>query len=263
MSGVIKQAVVLAGGRGTRLRPYTISLPKPLVPVGHYPVAEYIVGSMARAGIADIVFAVNHQADVIQAYFGDGRRWGVSIRYHVEPEPRGTMGALRDIADVDDRFLVLNGDILSDLDFTKFSQSFLADGSPMGLVAIPQQVVSEYGEITLAPSGRLHGFVEKPVNHRLISGGIYAMNRSALACLEPDESVGADTVIGRLLAREDSIFVFPHAGLWLDLGRPADFDVANGLADGGALNAIIPRRISPSPNHESLLSSSRNPLMEA
>jgi len=240
-----RQAVVLAGGLGTRLRPYTISLPKPLIPVGNHPVAEYVLTALVRAGVEEIVFAVNHQANVIQAYFGDGHSWGVSVRYHVEPEPRGTMGCLADIPSLESRFLVVNGDVLSDVDLASFSTQFASDGSALGVVAIPRTVTSEYGEITLASPSRAASFVEKPQRKDLISGGIYAMDRGALEVIHEREFVGADVVIQRLLGGGRSVFVYTHTGLWLDLGRPVDFDVANELADQGALDALCPQSHFP------------------
>ena len=116
----IKRAVILAGGKGTRLRPYTVVLPKPLMPIGEYPILEVVVRQLAKANFSHITIAVNHQAELIRAFFGDGARWGIKIDYSQENEPLGTMGPLKIIPDLPEHFLIMNGDILTDLDFGKF-----------------------------------------------------------------------------------------------------------------------------------------------
>src|SRR5207247_1061272 len=115
-----KRAVILAGGKGTRLRPYTVVLPKPLMPIGDYPILEVVVRQLAGSGFDRITMAVNHQAELIKAFFGDGSKWGISIDYSLEDKPLGTMGPLRLIDDLPNDFLVMNGDILTDLDFAAF-----------------------------------------------------------------------------------------------------------------------------------------------
>ena len=115
-----KRAVVLAGGRGTRLRPYTVVLPKPLMPVGDYPILEVVSRQLARHGFDHITMAVNHQADLIRAFFGDGSKWRVRIDYSLEDQPLGTMGPLRLIPDLPEHFLVMNGDVLTDLNYADF-----------------------------------------------------------------------------------------------------------------------------------------------
>ena len=113
-----KRAVILAGGKGTRLRPYTVVLPKPLMPISEYPILEIIVRQLAKARFDEITIAVNHQADIIKAYFGDGSKWGIDINYSLEKTPLSTMGPLRLIKDLPENFLIMNGDILTDLNFS-------------------------------------------------------------------------------------------------------------------------------------------------
>ena len=114
------KAILLAGGKGTRLRPYTVVLPKPLVPVGEFPILEIIVRQLARAGFDRITMAVNHQAELIKAFFGDGSKWSMSIDYSLEDKPLGTMGPLKLIPDLPADFLVMNGDVLTDLNYGAF-----------------------------------------------------------------------------------------------------------------------------------------------
>src|SRR5690606_14271662 len=115
-------AIILAGGMGARLRPYTLVLPKPLMPIGEYPILEVVVRQLAAHKFDRVTMAVNHQAELIKAFFGDGSKWGLRIDYSLEDEPLGTMGPLRLIPDLPDHFLVMNGDVLTDLDFTAFHQ---------------------------------------------------------------------------------------------------------------------------------------------
>ena len=124
-----KRAIILAGGRGTRLKPYTTVLPKPLMPIGDYPILEVIVRQLTQSGFKRITMAVNHQAELIKAYFGNGTKWDIDIDYSIEDIPMGTMGPLKLIRDLPDNFLVMNGDILTDLDFNKFYEEHILDNS--------------------------------------------------------------------------------------------------------------------------------------
>ena len=113
----IKRAIILAGGKGTRLRPYTVVLPKPLMPIGEFPILEVIIRQLVFHGFTHITLSVNHQYEIIKAFFGDGSKWNVNIDYSLENEPLGTMGPLKLINELPDNFLVMNGDILTDLDY--------------------------------------------------------------------------------------------------------------------------------------------------
>ena len=115
-----KRAIILAGGKGTRLRPYTMTLPKPLVPLGEYPILEIIIRQLVRGGFSHITLAVNHQAEIIKAFCQNGERWGIKIDYSLEDEPLGTMGPLSRITDLPEHFLIMNGDILTDIDYSAY-----------------------------------------------------------------------------------------------------------------------------------------------
>jgi NDP-sugar pyrophosphorylase family protein len=122
-----RRAVILAGGKGTRLRPYTVVLPKPLMPVGDYPILEVVIRQLARAGFGHLTLAVNHQAELIRAFCGDGTRWGVRVDYSLEREPLGTMAPLRLVEGLSEHVLVMNGDVLTDLDFAAFHDAHVAE----------------------------------------------------------------------------------------------------------------------------------------
>src|SRR5512138_109107 len=134
-----KRAVILAGGRGTRLKPFTVALPKPLVPVGDRPILEIIVQQLISRGFRNLTFAVNHQADIIRAYFGDGEKYRARIDYSLERQPLSTMGPLRLIGDLPDNFLVMNGDVLTDIDYAKLFERHVAERALMTVSAIARE----------------------------------------------------------------------------------------------------------------------------
>ena len=124
-----KRAIILAGGKGTRLKPYSIALPKPLVPVGETPILEIIIKQLISYGFDHITLAVNHMADIIEAFFGDGAKWNIKIDYSLEETPLSTMGPLTLIDNLPDNFLIMNGDILTDLDFNRLYKNHVDNGN--------------------------------------------------------------------------------------------------------------------------------------
>src|SRR5690606_5708910 len=140
-----KRAVILAGGRGTRLKPYTVVLPKPLMPIGDYPILEVVVRQLTRCGFDHITLAVNHQAELIKAFFGDGHRWGLNIDYSLEDQPLATMGPLKLISDLPQDFLVMNGDILTDMDFGKFHDEHVNQGNLFTISSYRREHGIDYG----------------------------------------------------------------------------------------------------------------------
>lgn len=221
-----KCAVILAGGRGTRLRPYTISLPKPLVPVGDYPILEIIVRQLAQQGFDRIVITVNHQADIIQAYFDDGHKWGVSIEYSLEDKPLGTMGPLKNIASLPEQFIVMNGDVLSDLRFDAFLSSHVQADALFTISAYQRTHMVDYGVLHLDTQKTLCGFEEKPELHYTVSMGIYALSRKVLDYIPKNEFFGFDHLMHRLLQEKQQVKVKTFDGYWLDIGRPSDYEQA-------------------------------------
>ena len=141
----MKHAVILAGGRGTRLRPYTLTLPKPLVPLVDTPIVEIVIRKLANAGYDSATLAINHMGELIQAYFGTGERWGLQLRYSLENEPLGTIAPLRLIGDLPDHFLVINADVLSDLDLSRFLDEHIVSGAIFTIGATSRDQVLDYG----------------------------------------------------------------------------------------------------------------------
>ena len=218
-----EHAVILAGGKGTRLRPYTVVLPKPLMPVGEYPILEVLIRQLARLGFGKITLAVNHQADIIKAFCADGARWGVRIRYSLETKPLSTIAPLRLIEDLPENFLLLNGDVLTDLNLKALYCKHVASRRLFTIASAVRAHRIDYGVLHVDTSNRLTGFSEKPEHTYLVSMGIYVLNRAILDFIPPDTKYGFDDLMLDLLRRGESIHVERHTGYWLDIGRPDDY----------------------------------------
>lgn len=221
-----KCAVILAGGLGTRLRPYTIALPKPLVPVGDYPIMEIVIRQLAQHGFTRVILAVNHQAELIRAYFGDGSKWGLSIEYSLESKPLGTMGPLKNMSNLPDNFLVMNGDVLTDLDFGRFLEAHVSEHRIFTISGFQRTHTVDYGVLHVNEAGVLTGFEEKPKLNYTVSMGVYAVSKEALSYIPEDTYYGFDTLMKDLLAAKKSVSVAEYAGYWLDIGRPSDYERA-------------------------------------
>lgn len=217
-----RRAVVLAGGMGTRLRPYTVVLPKPLMPIGEYPILEVVVRQLARHGFDHITMAVNHQSELIRAFFGDGSKWNVRIDYSLENRALGTMGPLRLIPDLPDNFLVLNGDVLTDLDFTAFHDAHVTERRLFTISSHQRVQKIDYGVLVTDGTGTLRAFQEKPSTGYEVSMGIYMVSREVLPFI-PDGPYGFDGLMLDLLAKGRTVRVEPFSGYWLDIGRPDDY----------------------------------------
>jgi NDP-sugar pyrophosphorylase family protein len=217
-----RRAVILAGGKGTRLRPYTVVLPKPLMPIGEYPILEVIVRQLVRHGFDHITLAVNHQAEIIKAFFQNGERWGIRIDYSLEDQPLGTMGPLRLIENLPGDFLVMNGDVLTDLNFAAFYDEHVRCGSIFTIASMCRQHKIDYGVLD-TEDGRLTGFREKPSVAYEVSMGVYMANAAVLGHVPADRPYGFDSLMLDLLAANERVAVRPFGGYWLDIGRPDDY----------------------------------------
>src|SRR5262245_53645532 len=175
------RAVILAGGLGTRLRPYTTVLPKPLMPVGEYPILEVVVRQLAFRGFDRITVAVNHQANLIKAFFGDGSAWGIAIDYSVESRPLSTFAPLTLIQDLPEYFLLMNGDVLTDFDFRSFHDLHVAKRRRCTVAATRREYRIDYGVLQASDDHVLTGFLEKPLYPCLASMGIYMLSRDVVA----------------------------------------------------------------------------------
>lgn len=235
-----KRAVILCGGMGTRLRPYTVVLPKPLMPIGEYPILEVVVRQLNRAGFRHLTLAVNHQAELIKAFFGDGGRWDVKIDYSFEKAPLSTVGPLTLIPDLPEHFLFLNGDVLTDLDFGRFLDDHVAENRAFTIAAARRRQQTDYGVLHVDQASRLTAFEEKPVNDYLVSMGVYAASRALIGAIPPGTRYGFDNLMIDMLGRGQMVTVHPHDGYWKDIGRPDDYMQAIDDFDSGIRAKLLP-----------------------
>lgn len=225
-------AVILAGGKGVRLRPYTTALPKPLMPIGdHHAILEIVLQQLASHGFTSVTLAINHLGRLIRAFAGDGSRWGLRIDYIEESVPLNTVGPLFCLKDsLPDEFLVMNGDILTDLDFADLLHSHALSGGGLTVATAVRNAKIDFGVLTIA-GDRIVGFTEKPSMSYRVSMGVYGMTRKTLEPYPPGLPFGFDQLVLDMLRRGNPPVTYPFDGFWLDIGRPEDYDEANRTFD--------------------------------
>jgi NDP-sugar pyrophosphorylase family protein len=222
------RAVILAGGKGTRLRPFTTLIPKPLVPIGgKYSILEIIIMQLSRQGFDHVTIAVNHLSHLIMSYFGDGSRFGIKIDYSLEEDELGTIGPLSLIKDLPDNFLVMNGDILSDINYADLLGSHVSKRAEMSVSSFKRQTKVDFGVIERGSDGNLAEFREKPIFDFLVSMGVYCLNKSAIAHVSTDKQYGFDNLVLDRLSSRRPTSVIEFNGFWLDIGRPEDYQNAD------------------------------------
>ncbi|GAA4760064.1 nucleotidyltransferase family protein [Streptomyces sanyensis] len=221
-------AVILAGGKGVRLRPYTTALPKPLVPIGdQHAILEIVLRQLAAAGFRSCTLAIGHLGEIIRAYVGDGSQWGMAIDYATEESPLGTMGPLLNLRDrLPEQFLVMNGDVLTDLDYADVLGRHTDSGAPLTIATYSRQVRIDFGVLT-TDDRRVVGFTEKPSLDYRVSMGVYGLSRATLDTYTPGLPLGFDELVLDLLKAETPPHAYEFDGYWLDIGRPDDYDRAN------------------------------------
>jgi NDP-sugar pyrophosphorylase family protein len=220
------RVVIQAGGKGSRLYPYTQVLPKPLMPVGGMPILEIVIRQLAWHGFRDLSITIGHLGDMIRWCLGDGSRWGVRIRYYPEDQPLGTIGPLKRIEGLDQPFLVMNGDLLTDLDFAAFYRWHLAGRAALSIASYQKPVNISLGVLQTDRDQRVIGFQEKPTLHFPCSMGVYGMNPELLQWIPEGRPFGFDDLMHLLLAQGVSVRAYPFQGTWMDIGRPEDFHAA-------------------------------------
>ncbi|MDI3257366.1 MAG: sugar phosphate nucleotidyltransferase [Kyrpidia sp.] len=226
------KAVIMAGGRGLRLRPLTDVLPKPLLPLDGVPMVEILIRQLAAEGFDDIVLTVGYRADLLRTYLGNGERFGARIGYIHEIEPQGTAGSLRQLT-CREPLLVVNGDILTTARFREIVAKHREYGAELTLVSYRSDIAVDFG-VLRTKGRRVVRVDEKPTLPALVNTGIYVLSPSAAACISNGPCDMTD-VIGRLLAEQRQVCHFPFDGVWIDIGRMDDFYRAQRLfaADRG------------------------------
>jgi NDP-sugar pyrophosphorylase family protein len=222
----MRQAVILAGGRGTRLRPLTFSLPKPLVPLGERPVLDILLGQLKRAGVEEAVISTGYMASLLEAFCGDGSRWGLKVRYAREEAPLHTAGPLAMIDGLDEDFLVANGDVLTTLDFKALWRAHRAAGAAATIAVCERRVPVDFGVVETGPGGELARYSEKPSLSYMVSMGINLLNRRCLKHIRRGEALGMPDLLLRAKAAGEKVMCHAGAADWLDIGRPEDYEAA-------------------------------------
>ncbi|MEU2156146.1 sugar phosphate nucleotidyltransferase [Streptomyces sp. NPDC019396] len=221
-------AVILAGGKGIRLRPYTTALPKPLVPIGdQHAILEIVLRQLAACGFTSCTIAVGHLGQIIRAYVGSGSRWGLTIDYAIEESPLGTMGPLLTMRDrLPESFLVMNGDVLTDLDYADVLRRHVASEAALTIATYARKVHIDFGVLT-TDENRVVGFREKPSMDYRVSMGVYGLSLGTLDGYTPGLPLGFDELVLDLLKHGNPPHAYEFDGYWLDIGRPDDYDRAN------------------------------------
>jgi NDP-mannose synthase len=220
------KAVILAGGKGTRLRPYTKILPKPLMPIGDMPILEVLLRQMKLAGIHEAVLTVGHLAEFLRLFFQDGARLGMQISYSYEETPLGTAGPLTQVQGLDSAFLVSNGDVLTTLRLRDLLDYHRANGAAATIAMHKRQVHIDLGVIELNGANEVHGYIEKPSYDFMVSMGIYVFEPRVLGYIPPRQRFDFPELVQRLLDAGERVVGFPFEGYWQDLGRADDYEQA-------------------------------------
>jgi mannose-1-phosphate guanylyltransferase len=232
-------AVILAGGKGVRLRPYTTRLPKPLVPIGEeHTILEIVLSQLASCGFTRATLAIGHFGHLIRSYIGDGSQWGLEVDY-TEPEevPLGTIGpVLRILDQLPEQFLVMNGDVLTDIDYSDLMRQHRKAGAQLTVATYERQVRIDFGVLT-SQDDKVVDFREKPTIDYQVSMGVYACSRHALTRYTPGLPFGFDELVLDMLARATPPQSYPFHGYWFDIGRPDDYDRVN--ADFGLIRGSL------------------------
>jgi mannose-1-phosphate guanylyltransferase len=224
------KVVIQSGGKGTRLKPYTMVLPKPLMPVGSRPVLELLLKWLRRSGMRDVYITTGYLGHLIRTVCGDGRQWDMRIKYTEEKEPLGTIGPLSLLRDqLDSTFLVINGDVLTDLSLAGLLATHRQQRSILTVATVSRSVKMDFGLIEDS-EGRIVQFKEKPILSHLVSMGIYCMEPDVLDHIPAGVPFGFDDLVLGMLEKGASVCTFRHNGMWMDIGRVEDFQHAQELS---------------------------------
>lgn len=217
------RAIILAGGKGTRLLPYTTVIPKPLMPVGDRPILELIIRQLKHYGFSRVTMAVGHLSELIEAYFGNGNKHGIKIDYSREDEPLGTIGSLSLIDNLESTFLVMNGDVLTDLDYLKLVEFHQKNHAAGTIATYNKEVKVDLGVLEMDGDFRLKQYVEKPTLKYDVSMGIYMFEPEILEFIEPNKYLDFPDLVLTLIKANKKVMAFPFDGYWLDIGRHDDY----------------------------------------
>ena len=226
------QAVILAGGKGTRLKPYTTVFPKPLMPINDKPILEIVIKQLKSQGFDEIILAVGHLSELIKAFFGDGSKFDIKIKYSKEDTPLGTVGGLGLIKDdLNETFLIMNGDVLTTLNFSDLVNYHKRNGA-IATVALNKRIVHiDFGVVKLDNGNSIVDYIEKPNIDYLVSMGVYVFDQRVLEYIRPNEYLDFPNLVKKLIQKGEEVMGYSFDGYWLDIGRPDDYERANNEID--------------------------------
>jgi NDP-sugar pyrophosphorylase family protein len=217
------RAVILAGGKGRRLHPYTTVIPKPLMPVGDRPILEIILSRLKEHGVSRVTMAEGYLAELVEAYFRDGKKYGVPVDYSVEEKPLGTIGGLSLIDGLQETFFVMNGDVLTNLDYQELVDFHSKQKALATIATYHKEVKIDLGILEVGHDFRVKGYKEKPSLTHSVSMGIYVFEPEVLRFVTPNEYLDFPDLILSLLEVDEKVVAFPFEGFWLDIGRHEDY----------------------------------------
>ncbi len=220
------QAVILAGGKGTRLLPFTNVFPKPLVPLGEKPILDTILRQLKHFGFTHVTLAVGYMAEMIQTYVNHGGRYGLDITYSFEDEPLGTVGSLAQMDHLEQSFLVMNGDVITNLDYSDLLQFHKQHKGLITIGTYKKNFKIDLGIINHAVNNCITDYIEKPLHVFQVSMGVYVFEHEVLQYIEPHKHLDFPDLVKRLLANGRSVVSYPFDGYWLDIGNHSDYEKA-------------------------------------
>lgn len=220
------RVVILAGGKGTRLKPYTTVFPKPLMPLGEMPILEIVLRQLKSSGFEKITLSVNHKANLIKTFFGDGSQFGLRIDYCVEDRPLGTAGSISIINNLSDTFMVMNGDLLTTIDYAAMVRTHIDSKAVATIGAFPREVKIDFGVLEIGSEGELQNYEEKPIIKYLVSMGVNVFNRSVLELIPQNQYLDMPTLMVNLRNAGKTVLSYRSSCEWLDIGRTDDYEVA-------------------------------------
>jgi NDP-mannose synthase len=218
------QAIILAGGKGRRLMPYTTVLPKPLMPIGEYPIIEVILRQLKHSGFKKVTICTGYLHELIHAFLDCNTTLGLDITYSHENTPLGTIGPLHLVKNLDDTFLVMNGDILTDINYQDLIDTHHKRGAMATIATYQRDVPVDFGVLEKNEDHKIISFREKPTYHFDVSMGIYIFSKKILDYVPENTPFGFDQLMHTLIKRKEAVYSYPHDGYWLDIGRPDDYE---------------------------------------
>lgn len=220
------RAVILAGGKGTRLAPYTTVLPKPLMPIGEMPILEIVIRQLEKHDFNDLTLAVGYLAELLMAYCGDGSKFNVKLNYSREEQPLGTAGPISLVPDLNDTFLVMNGDLLTTINYSEMLKYHKERGALATVACYQRDVKIDLGVIEVDSDNWVANYIEKPTYYYSVSMGIYMFEPEVLNYIEKNQRLDLPELVLKLMKDNKKVNVFNFDGYWLDIGRHDDYERA-------------------------------------